>query len=103
MMIGLIMLIMFPPQSTGVWLVINRAKFDLYHLDEPHHSIVLLSNVSTGEFVLRILGVTRERGYVSSWDEFQSLCINRFVAVADIVFLVHVLLVVKDKTLFLNV
>ena len=76
---------MFPPQSTGVWLVINRAKFDLYHLDEPHHSIVLFSNVSTGEFVLRVLGVTRERGYVSSWDEFQSLCINRL----DIVFLVH--------------
>jgi len=65
-------------EISGVWLVINRDKFDLFMEEEPHHTIILLTNITTGQFMLRVMGRTKKKGFLSSWDEFQLLCINSF-------------------------
>ena len=47
------------------WYRVMRDQFDLFMLEEPYHSLTLLVNLSSGEFLFRVLGTTRERGFYS--------------------------------------
>ena len=45
-------------EHNGVWFVISRQNFDLYILDEPYNSLVLLVNITSAEFIFRVLSLT---------------------------------------------
>ena len=38
---------------------------------EPYHSLSLLVNLDSTEYIFRVLGTTRERGYFSSLDDLR--------------------------------
>ena len=86
-------------EYNGVWYVINRQHFDLFMLEEPYTSLVMLVNINSAEYIFRVLGVTRyyiviielimqngyvicnlfrERGYFSNADDLQTIISTKF-------------------------
>lgn len=64
--------------KNGVWYVIKRIRFDLWMLEEPHSSLILLVSLTPAEYIFRVLGVTRERGCFSTLDELQGVILTKF-------------------------
>ena len=46
-------------EYSGEWWVITRERFDLFMLEEPYQSLVLLVNINSSQYILRVLGTTR--------------------------------------------
>lgn len=65
-------------EDSGVWLHIVRTNFDLYLLEEPYLAMCLLVNSTSGEYILRVLGCTRERGFYASPDDLLQLIDKSF-------------------------
>ena len=47
------------PEYNGDWCVITRSNFDLFMLEEPYHSLVLLVNLNLSQYIFRVLGTSR--------------------------------------------
>ena len=41
------------------WWVVTREKFDLVRMGEPFLGLVMLININSLEYILRVLGYTR--------------------------------------------
>ena len=50
----------------------------LFNLQEPYHSLSLLVNTSTSEYIFRVLGTTRERGFYSDVEDIKDIITNKF-------------------------
>ena len=46
-------------EYNGSWYTVHRDHFDLFMLEEPYHSLVLLVNIDSGQYIVRVLGTTR--------------------------------------------
>jgi len=65
-------------EDSGVWLHIVRTNFDLFLLEEPYLAMGLLVNSTSGEYILRVLGSTRERGFYASTEDLLQLVDKSF-------------------------
>merc|ERR1711936_1068189 len=68
----------FHPKYMGSWCLITRANFDLFMLGEPYHSLEMLINLDTSEYIFRVLGTSRLRGEYASIEELEGLLISTF-------------------------
>ena len=46
-------------ESDGEWWVLHREYFDLMVLGEPYYGLVLLVNITTHQYIIRVLGTSR--------------------------------------------
>ena len=46
-------------EYNGLWFVITRNYFDLFMMEEPFQSFVLLVNMNSSEYIFRVLGTTK--------------------------------------------
>ena len=58
-------------EYNGCWYHIFREYFDLFMLEEPYHSLSLLVNVDTAEYIFRVFGTSKERGFYTSMEDLQ--------------------------------
>ena len=56
-------------EYNGIWYYITREHFDLFMLEEPYNSLVMLINFTTSEYIFRILGTTRDRGFYKDTED----------------------------------
>ena len=60
------------------WLVFNKKSFDLYVDSEPHIGVSFLLNVETGQWLLRTLGKTKEKGRCTSTEGISQALLECF-------------------------
>ena len=65
-------------EYNGCWYHIFRDHFDLFMLEEPYHSLSLLVNIDTAEYIFRVLGTSRERGFYSSMEDLREIIQSKF-------------------------
>ena len=86
-------------EYNGSWYTVHRDHFDLFMLEEPYHrcstvqysavqystvqystaqytvqsfhSLLLLVNTDTREYIFRVLGTTRERGFYTDMEDLK--------------------------------
>ena len=47
-------------------------------LEEPYHSLSLLVNTDTSEYIFRVLGTTRERGFYLGMEDLKDIIRSKF-------------------------
>ena len=82
-------------EYNGTWYYIYKDHFDLFMLEvshrtctiwslkhnvmqEPYHSFTMLVNFSSSEYIFRVLGTTKERGFYSNIDDLREIVENKF-------------------------
>lgn len=60
------------------WWLFSRSNFDMICQNEPYHTIHLLLNTSSGRYMIRVFGVTRESGVVDSFEQVVAVCYKSF-------------------------
>ena len=48
-------------------------------MQEPYHSFAMLVNFNSSEYIFRVLGTTKERGFYSNSDDLREIVENKFV------------------------
>ena len=46
-------------EYNGTWCLVTRENFDLFVNEEPYQSLVMLINLDTSEYIVRVLGSSR--------------------------------------------
>ena len=47
-------------------------------MQEPYHSFAMLVNFNSSEYIFRVLGTTKERGFYSNIDDLREIVENKF-------------------------
>ena len=47
-------------------------------MQEPYHSFSMLVNFNSSEYIFRVLGTTKERGFYSDSDDLREIVENKF-------------------------
>jgi len=65
-------------EYNGTWYSITRDHFDLFMLEEPYNSLTLLVNFTSSEYIFRVLGTTRERGFFTDLPDLINIFVAKF-------------------------
>ena len=65
-------------EYNGIWYYITREHFDLFMLEEPYNSLTMLINFTSSEYIFRVLGTTRERGFYTDLEDLIATILFKF-------------------------
>ena len=65
-------------EYNGTWYSITRDHYDLFMLEEPYKSLTLLVNFTSSEYIFRVLGTTRERGFFTDLPDLINIFVAKF-------------------------
>jgi len=65
-------------EYNGTWYSVTREHFDLFMLEEPYNSLSMLVNFTSSEYIFRVLGTTRERGFYTDLEDLITIFLAKF-------------------------
>ena len=65
-------------EYNGTWYSVTREHFDLFMLEEPYNSLSMLVNFTSAEYIFRVLGTTRERGFYTDLEDLNAIFLAKF-------------------------
>ena len=65
-------------EYNGTWYSVTREHFDLFMLEEPYNSLSMLVNFTSSEYIFRVLGTTRERGFYTDLEDLIAIFLAKF-------------------------
>ena len=58
-------------------------------MQEPYHSFAMLVNFNSSEYIFRVLGTTKERGFYSTRDDLREIVENKFANTVSLLIFVE--------------